>query len=90
MDNEKFRRDLEKLDAEMKNIQQLDDDSKDKLNRLTSNIQPILKLGKDASAEHHSNLLESLKDSIQHFEVSHPALSAVMNNAINTLSDMGI
>ncbi len=90
MDNEKFRQNLESLHTEIRNIQQIDDDSKDKLSKLASDIQQILKQGEDVSSEHHSNLTKSLKDSIQYFEVSHPRLTAVMNNLINTLSDMGI
>ena len=90
MDKEKFGQDLENLDTEIRNIQQLDDDSRDKLSKLASDIQQILKHEGDASSEHHNNLTESLKDSIRHFEVSHPRLTAVMSNLINTLGDMGI
>jgi hypothetical protein len=38
----------------------------------------------------HEELNKHLKDSVLYFEVSHPTLTATINNIINTLNAMGI
>lgn len=38
----------------------------------------------------YDDLVESLKNSITHFEVSHPTLTGVLNELMMTLSNMGI
>ena len=40
--------------------------------------------------EKHTSLSEQLKESTEHFEASHPELTAIMNNVINFLNNLGI
>ncbi len=41
-------------------------------------------------ALNRNELVQSLKESLMHLEVSHPAITAAINNIINTLNNIGI
>jgi predicted nucleic acid-binding Zn-ribbon protein len=87
---EKLKVSLEKLHQELKEAKQVDEDSKNALRELMNDIQTILdKNEKDAVREHH-NLLESLKESSQKFELTHPELAGAINIVISSLSNLGI
>jgi RNA-splicing ligase RtcB len=87
---EKLKVSLEKLHQELKEAKQVDEDSKNVLRELMNDIQTILdKNEKEAVKEHH-NLLESLKESSQKFELTHPELAGAINIVISSLSNLGI
>jgi transcriptional/translational regulatory protein YebC/TACO1 len=44
----------------------------------------------EAEPETNHELKKLLKDSVLYFEVSHPTLTATINNVINTLNNLGI
>jgi hypothetical protein len=41
-------------------------------------------------AAHHQSLLQDLRQSISQFEVSHPRTTAILNQIMVTLGNMGI
>jgi hypothetical protein len=90
MTEENFRASLSQLHSELKNVQHVDRTSGDILKKLGSDIQRILENSGEVPRHHHESLLESLKESIEHFEVSHPRLSALMSDIVNMFGDMGI
>jgi seryl-tRNA synthetase len=79
---------LKRLLAEIGEIESVDDQSREKLDRLASSIQ--LKLDHPQDARHHQDLIDHLNDAIDHFEVSHPELTASMNTIMMTLGNLGI
>ena len=79
---------LKKLLAEIGKIESVDNQSREKLDRLASSVQ--LKLDHPQDARHHQDLIEHLDDAIDHFEVSHPDLTAIMNTIMMTLGNLGI
>jgi hypothetical protein len=81
---------LSHLHAELQKIKHVDKTSSQLLNKLGNDIQRILDNSGDIPESHHKSLLASLEESVQHFEVSHPRLTSLMNRIINALSDMGI
>ena len=78
----------EDLDAKIRQMDGLDDISREKLDKLMGFVE--MKLQKPDDPAHLENLVEHLEDNIQHFEVTHPDLTIVMNNMLIILSNLGI
>ncbi|MGB7569441.1 MAG: DUF4404 family protein [Chitinivibrionales bacterium] len=64
-------------------------EAKEKALRLTELIDRTVDLD-EADLADHQELNKHLKDSILYFEVSHPKITATIDNIINTLNTMGI
>jgi hypothetical protein len=64
-------------------------EAKEKAVKLTELIDKTVDFGEAESAAHRE-LKYQLKDSVLYFEVSHPTLTAAINNLINTLNNIGI
>ena len=84
----KLQEELEKLREEVNDIAVGDDEARAKLNRLISDIEK--KLEKPADAAHHKHLLQGIKDAIGQFESEHPRATAILNDIMITLGNMGI
>lgn len=79
--SEELKRDLEKLHDELK---QLDSDEP-KLQKLADEVQTALK-----ESIEDVPLVDSLRDAAESFEARHPQLTAIINNVMNSLSNIGI
>jgi hypothetical protein len=90
MDNDSLNETLVKLRDELSYAPVVDDSARETLQRLDGDIHRILQSEGDIPPAHHASLKESLQDSVQHFEASHPAITALMNGLIKALGDMGI
>lgn len=90
MDKDSLNESLVKLRDELRYAPVGDEAVRDALHRLDADIHRILHGEGDVPPAHHASLRESLQDSVQHFEASHPAITALMNGLIKALSDMGI
>ena len=83
----KLHENLEKLRAEIDNIAADDHESKEKLNRLISELELRLETSND---ENDQGLTQNVKEMINHFETEHPRATAILNDVMVTLSNMGI
>ncbi len=90
MDNDQFNETLAKLQAELKSVTGIDDRSRETLKRLDGDIGRILQNSGEILPAHHESLRESLADSVEYIEASHPTITALMNRLLKILSDMGI
>lgn len=90
MNKDQLNESLVKLREEMRSLSELDEASREALRRLDGDIHRILQSSCDVPPSHHASLRESLKDSVQYLEASHPTITALMNRLIKALSDMGI
>ncbi|MCK5676793.1 MAG: DUF4404 family protein [Verrucomicrobia bacterium] len=79
--NDTLQQSLEALHSELK---QLGSDDP-KLLKLAENVQTAL----DENSE-ELPLVDSLRDATETFELNHPQLTAVINNVMNSLSNIGI
>ncbi len=77
---------LERLRAELKNLD-ADDATRQRLEDLARRVERQLQEG---GAEAHHSLVKELEDEILHFEVAHPRLTAIINDIMVALSQMGI
>ena len=90
MPDKELRELLRKLSSEIKNIDQVDKSSKELLDKLKIQIDELLERDDKKITDEHASLSEQLKESTEHFEASHPELTAIMNNVINFLNNLGI
>ncbi len=80
--------DIEKLRNEIENLSAEEDASKEKLEMLLQDIESGLE--NDEKNKNQSELLAGLKESVNHFETEHPRATAIINDIMVTLSNMGI
>lgn len=88
MPEKKIRDDIEKLRAEIKNLSADEDNPKEKLEILLQDIESGLET--EMKNKKQSELLAGLKESVNHFETEHPRATAIINDIMVTLSNMGI
>ena len=88
--NRQLREQLERLDAELRSIDSVDDASREVLHRVQEDVQDLLSRSGEAIPQHDVSITERLRQGIQHFEVTHPNLVAMMEQVVHTLSEMGI
>jgi hypothetical protein len=62
-------------------------DTKNKLIALIDNLEQRIKSESD---NNDVNLLENIRDHISNFETEHPRVTAILNDIMVTLSNMGI
>jgi transcriptional regulator NrdR family protein len=88
MPENKLRDDIEKLRNEIENLSADEDVSKEKLEMLLQDIEAGLE--DEEQKNNQSELLAGLKESVNHFETEHPRATAIINDIMVTLSNMGI
>jgi chromosome segregation ATPase len=88
MTAEKLREDLNRLRAELSTLARDNSTARDKLDSIINDIEQRIQEPDDASAHH--GLLASIRDAIRHFEAEHPRATAILNDIMVTLSNMGI
>lgn len=86
MSEQQLREQLEHLRALVNEIGAERPDSLERLNRLVSDIEDRLE-DRDAT---RPDATDAVREAIRHFEVEHPRATAVLNDIMVTLSNMGI
>lgn len=88
MAKQRLHDDLEKLRNEIDNIAAEDTESREKLNQIISELEAQLE---NTSGEvQDESVLTSVREAIEHFETDHPRATAILNDIMVTLSNMGI
>jgi len=87
---ENLRASLENLHRELKDSENIDEESVKILRELMSDIQDILDKNELQSGIETPRLLGSLKDTAGKFEVSHPKLTGAINIVISSLTNIGV
>ena len=86
MTDQKLRELLEQLHDELANTETVDDKGREMLTHLSADIQKFI----DPAEEDDMSLFGRLQDTIDHFEVEHPAITAALSQILNALSNAGI
>ena len=87
MTNENLKKDLDKLRDEINSVAENDTHTKQRLNALVTNLEK--RLGDTVVAE-DDGLIEYIREEIANFEAEHPRATAILNDIMVTLSNMGI
>jgi DNA anti-recombination protein RmuC len=85
MNSQEINQLLEKLKSEIEGIQPDDEKGQELLRELSADIRDMLE-----RAEAKQPMLQRFQASIQHFEVTHPELTAALSSLSNILSNAGI
>jgi predicted nucleic acid-binding Zn-ribbon protein len=81
---------LQKLKLEINNIKVVDKSSVEMLDKMKMEIEKALEHREAKQGIEKSSLLEGLEKSVEHFEASHPELTAKINNVIYFLNNVGL
>ena len=79
---------LEQLHAELDHTEAVDDKGRELLRALNADIGKLLERSESGPSD--DSLLERLQESIDHFEVTHPALTSALSNIVSILNNAGI
>jgi predicted nuclease with TOPRIM domain len=88
MSDEKLRESLNELRSELERLEAEEAQIRERLDTLISGVET--RLDKPEDAAHHRSLVEDVRQSISQFEVSHPRTTAILNEIMVTLGNMGI
>ena len=81
---------LDELLTELKTLKSDDETCKQKTSELLILITETLENTDNFSGKHRLHLLKKLTNAAEHFETSHPTVTAVIDNIVNILSNLGI
>ena len=90
MDTKELKKTLAELRDELERVKRVDGRSRESLKKLDEHIHFVLEASGDVPAAHHAGLRQSLEDSLQYFEASHPTAVGLVNRLLKALSDMGV
>jgi cell division septum initiation protein DivIVA len=79
---------LEQLKNEIEGIQPDDEKGQELLRELSEDIRDLLERAE--SKQPASSMMQRLETSIDHFEVTHPELTAALSSLFSILSNAGI
>ena len=88
MNNQEIDKLLEKLKNEIEGIQPDDEKGQALLSELSADIRELLERAE--SKQPAPSMMKRLEDSIDHFEVTHPELTAALSSLFTILSNAGI
>jgi hypothetical protein len=81
---------LEQLDEEIQRTEFIDEEGRGILSRLQQDVRDLLARSGGISSGPGLSITERLRQGIGHFEMTHPTLTTLMEEVVNTLSGMGI
>ena len=88
MKDKKLLEELARLRAELDEAIRENSDARDKLNSLIKDIEQAVFQPDQSDAD--KDLLGDIKGAIEKFETEHPRATAILNDIMVTLSNMGI
>jgi hypothetical protein len=88
MNNQEIDKLLEKLKNEIEGIQPDDEKGQELLRELSVDIRELLERAE--SKQPAPSMMKRLETSIDHFEVTHPDLTAALSSLFSILSNAGI
>lgn len=89
MKNEELRSQLEKLHNELHQSPAIDSQQRELLRMVADEIQALLKRD-DIQQHHYTSLSERLNDAVAELEASHPQITLLMRQTIDSLAYLGI
>jgi hypothetical protein len=85
-----LRKKLEELDAELKRTQTADESQRRLLHALQQDVQALLERSGETPLGPDQSISQRMRASLQHFETTHPLLTVLIQQVLDSLSAMGI
>ena len=89
MNDDELRQLLEELHQRIESTDTVDEQGREMLNHLSMDIRNLLERTGEPRRD-TSQEINSLEESIRHFEVTHPTLTATLSQMLNILNNAGI
>lgn len=89
MNDDELRQLLEELHQRIESTDTVDEQGREMLNHLSMDIRNLLERTGEPRRD-TSKEINSLEESIRHFEVTHPTLTATLSQMLNILNNAGI
>ncbi|HEX5837583.1 MAG TPA: DUF4404 family protein [Anaerolineales bacterium] len=91
MNDDQLRQLLEELHRKIEDTDQVDEKGRELLSRLSVDIRNLLeRTGHEERLRGNSWVIGRLDESVRHFEVTHPNLTAALSQLLNILNNAGI
>lgn len=91
MDDEELRNLLEELHRKIETTDTVDEKGRELLSHLSVDIRNLLeRTGHEERLRGNDREIGRLEESVRHFEVSHPSLTAALSQLLNILNNAGI
>ena len=90
MDEQELRKLIEDLHVELQNTQAVDPKDQELLLQLEAEIQELLGRKDVHTVPARPATLGSLKEGLDHFEITHPELTVLLADLLESLSKVGI
>jgi polyhydroxyalkanoate synthesis regulator phasin len=91
MNDDELRQLLEELHQKIETTSSVDEKGRELLNHLSMDIRSLLeRTGGEEPRRATSGEVNRLEESIRHFEVTHPTLTATLSQLLNILNNAGI
>jgi len=88
MNEKDLHKELDKLRSEIGEVAKHDTAAKERMIELVNEVEQSVDASSDREID--DNLLENIRDAITQFETDHPRATAILNDIMVTLSNMGI
>lgn len=89
MDKQTLREHLQELHAELQQIESLDVNEREMLQKLAREVQELLRR-EEHRTQHYNSLRDQLREAVAQVEASHPRATMLMRQVIDQLAFMGI
>lgn len=89
-ESEKLRVTLAELERELASVEAFDEQLRERLEALRSEINEALERGEPIEKEKSQSLIKRLATTEQQFEGAHPTLAGVLRQLIDGLAQLGI
>jgi hypothetical protein len=90
MDKQQLHNTLEQLHRELQQIPSVDENERQILQQLMSDIEKLVEAGESDQHHVYDRLGEGLREGIELLEASHPGLTMLMGQIIDALAKMGV
>jgi len=90
MTDNKLTQLLEELHTELDNTEAMDEKGRELLRALNADIEELLDRSEIEKTDDDDSLLERWQEYIDHFEVTHPTLTATLSHLMTALNNAGI
>lgn len=90
MNNKIDRELLQQLHDEINNTQTVDEKGEELLRDLDGDIRALLERSEEHPTQVRPSIVHTLESTLDHFEITHPELTALVSKLLDTLSNVGI
>ena len=89
MNKENLHQELERLHAELGQLDSLDDSDREKLSVLSQDIRRILDY-RGTDERHYQSLIERVRNVVTELEATHPKTTLLMRQVLDQIAYLGI